>query len=102
MTRLLVPRDENELMMLRSVLECEGIPYQIQNEHFGGLYPGLNIFALNERIIFVDESDYERAWVIARDFLKAVAKTSGAEPAKGSISTIHRPDYFPRNTDTGA
>ena len=102
MTRLLTPRDENELMMLRSVLECEGITYQIQNEHFGGLYPGLNIFALNERIIFVDESDYERAWVVARDFLKAVAKTPGSHPAKGSISTIHRPDCFPRNTDTGA
>jgi Putative prokaryotic signal transducing protein len=102
MTRLLAPRDENELMMLRSVLECEGISYQIQNEHFGGLYPGLNIFALNERIILVDEADYERAWVVARDFLKAVAKTSTAEPAKGSISTIHRPDCFPRNTDTGA
>ena len=102
MTKLLAPRDENELMVLRSVLECEGIPYRIQNEHFGGLYPGLNIFALNERIIFVDESDYERAWVVACDFLKAVAKTSAAEPAKGSISTIHRPDCFPRNTDTGA
>lgn len=102
MTRLLAPRDENELMMLRSVLECEGIPYQIQNEHFGGLYPGLNIFALNERIILVDESDYERAWVIAHDFIETMQRTSRTGPEKGSVSTIHRPDCFPRNTDTGA
>jgi len=102
MTKLLAPRDENELMVLRSVLECEGIPYRIQNEHFGGLYRGLNIFALNERIIFVDESDYERAWVVARDFLKAMERTSGTSPETGSISTIPRPECFPRNTDTGA
>jgi hypothetical protein len=102
MTRLLAPRDENELMMLRSVLECEGIPYRVQNEHFGGLYPGLNIFALNERIIFVDEADYERACVVARDFLQTVEKTPRVGPEKGSVSTIHRPDCFPRNTDTGA
>ena len=102
MIRLLAPRDENELMVLRSVLECEGIPYQIQNEHFGGLYPGLNIFALNERIIFVDESDYERARVVAGDFLKAMERTSLPGSEKGSVSTIHRPDCFPRNTDSGA
>ena len=102
MTRLLAPRDENELMILRSVLECEGIAYQIQNEHFGGLYPGLNIFALNERIIFVDEDDYQRAWVIVRDFLKAVERPSKTNSEGGSISTIPRPVDSPRNTDTGA
>jgi hypothetical protein len=83
-------------------LECEGIAYQIQNEHFGGLYPGLNIFALNERIIFVDEADYQRAWVVVRDFLKAVERPSRTDSEVGSISTIHRPTDSPRNTDTGA
>jgi hypothetical protein len=102
MTRLLAPRDENELMVLMSVLECEGIAYQIQNEHFGGLYPGLNIFALNERIIFVDEADYQRAWVVVRDFLKAVERPSRTDGEVGSISTIHRPSDSPRNTDNGA
>ena len=102
MTKLLAPRDENELMILMSVLECEGIAYQIQNEHFGGLYPGLNIFALNERIIFVDEADYQRAWVVVRDFLKAVERPSRTDSEVGSISTIRRPVDSPRNTDTGA
>ena len=102
MTKLLAPRDENELMILMSVLECEGIPYQIQNEHFGGLYPGLNIFALNERIIFVDEADYQRAWVVVRDFLKAVERPSRTVCEVRSISTIRRPADSPRNTDTGA
>ena len=102
MTKLLAPRDESELMILMSLLECEGIAYQIQNEHFGGLYPGLNLFALNERIIFVHEADYQRAWVVVRDFLQAVERPSRRDSEEGSISTIHRPVDSPQNTDTGA
>jgi len=102
MTKLLAPRDENELMMLMSLLESEGITYRIQNEHFGGLYPGLNIFALNERIILVDESDYERAWVVARDFRKTMEEPSKADSEKGRISTIRPPGCLPQNTDNGA
>ena len=43
---LLVPRDENEMIMIRSLLESEGIPYQIHNDNFGTLYPGPGNFAL--------------------------------------------------------
>ena len=102
MTKLLTPQDETELMMLRSLLEAEGIAYRVQNDHFGGLYPGLNIFALNERVIFVDEVDYERAWAVANDFLNTTQRTAAADSEKGSISTIRRPSCSPQNTDTGA
>jgi hypothetical protein len=102
MTKLLAPRDETELMMLRSLLDAEGIAYSVQNEHFGGLYPGLNIFALNERIIYVAEADYERALVVANDFLKATRSSPTDSPEQGTVSTIRRPDCFPQNTDTGA
>lgn len=64
--KLLVPSDENEMMMIRSLLESEGIPYQIPNDQFGTLYPGPGNFGLNERAIFVDESDYETAAVLIR------------------------------------
>jgi hypothetical protein len=100
MTKLMAPRDENELMMVRSLLDCEGIAYCVHNEHFGGLYPGLNIFPFNERVILVDESDYERAWALTRDFIEAMEKTSAGEPS--SVSSIRPPDCFPQNTDTGA
>jgi len=85
-----------------SVLECEGIKFHIQNEHFGGLYPGLNIFALNERVILVDEADYQRASLVIRDFLKAVERPSGRQTEPASISTIRPPVDSPRSTDTGA
>ncbi len=86
MTKLLVPCDETELMLLTSILEGSGIEFYVQNEHFGGLYPGLNIFPFNERVILVDESDYERASLLTRDFL----------------STTRRPANFPQNRDSGA
>ena len=72
MTRLLSPRDESELMLLTSLLECSGIEFHVQNEFFGGLYPGLNIFPFSERVILVAESDFDRASLLAHDFLNAM------------------------------
>jgi hypothetical protein len=79
MTKLLIPRDENELVLLTSLLEGNGIDFLIQNEYFGGLYPGLNIFPFNERVILVAEVDFERASLLARDFLDSIQ----GEPRQG-------------------
>jgi hypothetical protein len=65
--KLLVPNDENEMIMIRSLLESEGIPYHVRNDQFGTLYPGPGNFGLNERAIFVDESDYDTATVLIRE-----------------------------------
>jgi hypothetical protein len=81
MTKLLVPRDENELMVIKSLLESDGIPFQIQNEHFGGLYPGLNVFPFSERVILVSESDFDRASLLVNDFLKAMEQSPEPGPA---------------------
>ena len=99
MMRLPAPRDESELMILASLLESDGIAYCIQNEHFGGLYPGLNIFPFNERVILVDEADYDRASLVARDFFATLERSWSQQ---SSVSTIHPPDCLPRNTDSDA
>ena len=83
MTKLLTPRDENELVILSSLLECNGIEFCVQNQYFGGLYPGLNIFPFNERVIWVAESDFERASLLARDFLESVKETSACDGDAG-------------------
>ena len=83
MTKLLSPRDETELMMLKSLLECNGIAFHVQNEFFGGLYPGLNIFPFNERVILVAESDLARASLLTGDFLKAMADSPEREGQAG-------------------
>jgi hypothetical protein len=72
MIPLLVPRDENELLLVSSLLEGAGIQFVVHNEHFGSLYPGLNLFPFNERIILVAEPDLDRASLLLRDFLEAV------------------------------
>src|SRR2546428_247580 len=68
----LAPRDENELVLITSLLEGNGIDFFVQNEYFGGLYPGLNIFPFNERVILVAEADFDRASLLARDFLESI------------------------------
>mgnify|MGYP001617319989 CR=1 FL=1 len=83
MTKLLSPRDEAELMVLASLLEGNGIAFHVQNEFFGGLYPGLNIFPFNERVILVAESDLARATLLARDFLEAMADSPEREGRAG-------------------
>ena len=35
--------DEGELSVIKSLLEANGIPYFVQNEHFGSLYPGVSM-----------------------------------------------------------
>ena len=75
MTKLLAPRDENELILLSSLLEGNGIDFFVQNEYFGGLYPGLNIFPFNERVILVADADFDRASLLARDFLESIQDT---------------------------
>jgi len=72
MTKLLAPRDENELILITSLLNGDGIDFLVQNEYFGGLYPGLNIFPFNERVILVAEADFDRASLLARDFLESI------------------------------
>ena len=102
MKKLLAPGDENELIILTSLLESDGIAYHIRNEHFGSLYPGLNLFPWNERMIYVNEADYVRASLIARDFLAAARQSAQNLERTGDVSTIRPPGHSPQNTDTGA
>jgi len=60
LVRLIEPQDEGELALIKSLLDGNGIPYFVHNEHFGGLYPGLSL-PFNARVIMVEESDFWRA-----------------------------------------
>jgi hypothetical protein len=55
------PVDDAELLFLRSALEAADIPYFIVGEHFGSLYPGMQISSYNERSIRVPPGYAERA-----------------------------------------
>jgi len=70
------PRDEIEQMFLVSVLESEGIPYFINSQYFGSLYPGVQVPWYNERSIRVPPSCVEKAVEIVEDFRSTYICTS--------------------------
>lgn len=63
MITLIEPTDEGELALIKSLLDGNDIRYFVQNEHFGGLYPGLSL-PFNRRVVMVEEQDYDRAGLL--------------------------------------
>lgn len=55
--------DEGEFYLIKSLLEGNNIPYVVENEHFGSLYPGSSL-PFNGRRIFVPESDRDRVCIL--------------------------------------
>ncbi len=62
------PKDDIELGFIRSIFESENISYMIQNKHFGQLYTGIQIEAFNQKRIYVDEGDNEKAVELLKEF----------------------------------
>lgn len=60
---LIEPADEGELALIKSLLDGNDIRYVVQNEHFGGLYPGLSL-PFNRRVVMVEEQEYDRAGLL--------------------------------------
>lgn len=63
MVKLIEPHSEGELAVIKSLLEGNGIRYYVQNEFFGGLYPGFPL-PFNRRVVMVEENELERAEVL--------------------------------------
>ena len=59
MKRLYTPRDESELVFLKSLFEASRMPYYVQNENFGSLYTGSYMSSLNAKTIMVPEDIFE-------------------------------------------
>jgi len=71
MKKVYVPRNDSELVILKSILEEYEIEYFIQNENFGNAFNGYTI-PLNEKTIMVDDADYEKTKQIIEDFLASL------------------------------
>ena len=69
MVKLFTPENEVQLALAKSLLEAEGIPFFVHNDHFGSLYVGIQIEFLNRKTIMVDEADEPRAREVMVDFL---------------------------------
>ncbi|GHA16160.1 hypothetical protein GCM10008090_27450 [Arenicella chitinivorans] len=53
--------DDMEVLFLRALLQSEDIHFAIVGEHFGSLYPGVQIASYNERRFLVPFEEYVRA-----------------------------------------
>jgi hypothetical protein len=73
------PRSQVELLMIKSVLVSEGIPFNVINDEFGSLEVGPQIGLFNERIIQVPEADADRAIELIQDF---TTQTSSVAPVE--------------------
>lgn len=71
------PTDAGELALIRSLLDGNGIPYAVQHEHIGALYPGVAL--LGSRVM-VAERDRRRAEILlSRLALQVREATSEAD-----------------------
>ncbi|MGH7848942.1 MAG: DUF2007 domain-containing protein [Thermodesulfobacteriota bacterium] len=61
MKRLYTPSDESELVFLKSMFEASGMPYYVQNEHFGSMYVGSYMSSLNAKTIMVPDDIFDDA-----------------------------------------
>ncbi len=55
------PSNEVELTLLKSLLDSEGIPYQVRSEFFSSSEVGPFISPFNIKTVLVREVDYDRA-----------------------------------------
>lgn len=71
LVRLIEPKDTGELVLMRSLLDGNNIPYFVQNEHFGSLYGGATC------VVMVHESDLDRAGTLVGELLKGGQADTG-------------------------
>jgi hypothetical protein len=60
------PVDDMELMFIRMELEAEAIPHFVVGQHFGSLYPGMQMPWYNERSVRVPHGKAHEAEEVIR------------------------------------
>lgn len=80
MIDLYSPRNENELLLLRSILDDAGVHYFVKNDVFGSLTVGPQIELYNRKILCVSDSDAEETRQIIREFLTRIDEPGSAAP----------------------
>ncbi len=68
MKKLYSPTNESELMVIKSILESEDIPFYVQNDQFGSMYPGIFLTNFNAKTIMVPDEFYETAKDLISNF----------------------------------
>lgn len=89
MIKLFSPANEAELALIRGLLDAEGIPYFVQNDHFGSLWAGPWV-DFNAKTVFVPEAYADQASRLVHDALGEIGN-----PASGQAQDDPRePEEF--------
>lgn len=89
MINLYKPETEEELLIIKSILESENIPNFIHNERFGSLWVGPKIDLYNAKTIMVPEEQYDRSRELIEDFLNSIKdKTEVPRPRYSLLDKI--------------
>ncbi|MCL2044342.1 MAG: DUF2007 domain-containing protein [Treponema sp.] len=59
-----------DIMMIKSLLQSEQIPFYVEFNYSSGIYPGLQIGSLGSQNLYVLEKDHEDAMNIIDDYMK--------------------------------
>lgn len=74
MTELYSPRNESELLVLRSVFDAAGLHYFVKNDLFGSLAVGPQIDHYNRKTVYVAPDDLDEARLLVRELLERTAE----------------------------
>jgi Putative prokaryotic signal transducing protein len=69
------PVDDLELVFLRAALEAAEIPHFVVGQHFGSLYPGMQVPSYNERSVRVPNGYLEAALKIVNEVRSSYSPT---------------------------
>ena len=86
MIELYSPENETELVLIKSILDGEGIEYHVRNDHFGSMEIGPRIELFNAKTILVREGHHDRAKEVISDFLNTTALKTKEKPPNYSLS----------------
>ena len=80
--------DDCEVMFLRAILEINEIQFFIIGEHFGALYPGIQIPSYNERRFVAQEEQRDQARAILSGHRKTFEPTGSNLAVKSKLRII--------------
>jgi hypothetical protein len=80
MIELYSPRNEGELMLLKSIFQAAGIRFFVHNDAFGSLTVGPRIDRYNQKRIFIADADYRDAQELLQEFLVKTRDGREASP----------------------
>jgi hypothetical protein len=67
LVRVYAPKDK---MFIRSLLDSEGIPTYVGNEHINNMFPGVRMQGNTDTIIHIMANDRERAVAVVEDYIR--------------------------------